>query len=90
MVGITFRYSEEGIPQGLCRAGEMYYVTTAGGLFLPEDYGFGYVKALAEGFYGIPRVRLISAAGLDIDGADEEGILRDCMDEIIDHWEENA
>jgi FMN-dependent NADH-azoreductase len=35
------------------------------------------VKALAENFYGIREVRLIEAAGLDVDGADAESILRD-------------
>ena len=43
---------------------------------MPEEFGFGYVKALAQGYYGIPDVRLIRAAGLDIDGADAEAIMR--------------
>ena len=73
--GVTFRYTAEGIPQGLCRAKELYYVTTAGGPIFSNDYGFGYVKALAEGFYHIPKVSLIQAEGLDIEGADVEGIL---------------
>ena len=76
VVGISFRYTEEGIPVGLCRADRLFYVTTAGGGFMPEEFGFGYVKALAQGFYGIPDVRLIRAAGLDIDGADAEAIMR--------------
>ncbi|MBQ7172044.1 MAG: NAD(P)H-dependent oxidoreductase [Clostridia bacterium] len=76
VVGITFCYTPEGRPKGLCRAKRLSYVTTAGGDFFPEEYGFGYVKALAETFYGIPEVRLIKAAGLDLDGADPEAILR--------------
>ena len=76
VVGITFRYTEEGVPASLCRAKRLHYVTTAGGNYVPEEFGFGYVKALAQGFYGIPDVRLIRAAGLDIDGADAEAILR--------------
>ncbi|MDO4845610.1 MAG: ACP phosphodiesterase, partial [Oscillospiraceae bacterium] len=52
------------------------YVTTAGGTFFPEAYGFGYVKALAENFYGIHDVRLIKATGLDLDGADVEELLK--------------
>ena len=31
ITGITFQYSPEGIPEGLCRAERMIYVTTAGG-----------------------------------------------------------
>ena len=82
VVGITFRYSEEGAPIGLCRAKELVYVATAGGTFVPEEYGFGYVKALAQGYYGIPDVRLVQAVGLDLDGADPEAILRACMERL--------
>ena len=74
--GITFRYTAEGMPVSLCRAKRLYYVTTAGGCFVPEEFGFGYVEALARSFYGISDVRLIKAVGLDTDGADAEGILR--------------
>ena len=77
VLGITFSYTPEGTPEGLCRAKELYYVMTAGGAFCPEDYGFGYIKALAENFYGIQRVSLIKAVALDIIGADVEEILRE-------------
>ena len=80
--GIVFRYTEEGIPEGLCRAEKLYYVTTAGGSVYSDEYGFGYVKALAQTFYGIPDVRLIKAEGLDIAGADVEGILQEAIREI--------
>lgn len=79
VVGITFRYTEEGIPQGLCRAEKIYYVTTAGGPFAPDEFGFGYVKALAQGYYGIADCELIKAVGLDIVGADAEAILQESM-----------
>ena len=73
--GITFYYTPEGIPAGLCRARCLTYVTTAGGEFFPEEYGAGYVKALAQTFYGIPEFRLIKATGLDIAGADTDAII---------------
>lgn len=76
VTGITFTYSPEGIPQGLCRAKSLYYVTTAGGSIFSEEFGYGYVKALAQGFYGITETRMIKAEGLDIDGADVEEILK--------------
>jgi FMN-dependent NADH-azoreductase len=82
VIGITFEYSPEGTPISKCRARKFYYVTTAGGTFVPEDYGFGYVKALAQGFYGIQDVRLIKATGLDIYGADVEGIMQDAIASI--------
>ena len=76
VAGITFRYSEEGIPIGLCKAKTLYYVTTAGGFFMPEEFGFGYVQSMARNYYGIQDVRLIKAAGLDIAGADAEAIMQ--------------
>ena len=79
--GITFVYTPEGYPKGLCRAGELYYVTTAGGNFLPWEFGFGYIRSLAENFYGIRDVKLIQACGLDIIGADVEKILEASVDE---------
>lgn len=84
IVGITFRYTEEGIPKGLCKAKRLYYVTTAGGLYVPEEYGFGYVKALAQGYYGIQDVRKIEAVGLDIDGADVNAIMASAEEALID------
>lgn len=82
VVGITFRYTPEGIPEGLCRAKRLYYVTTAGGEFVPEQYGFGYIKALAQNFYHIKDIELIKATGLDIEGAPVERIMRDCEERI--------
>ena len=76
VLGVTFLYTPEGMPKGLCRAKSLTYITTAGGNAVPEEFGFGYVKALAQNFYGIPDVRLIKAEGLDIVGADTEAILQ--------------
>lgn len=85
VTGITFRYTPEGTPVGLCRAKRLTYVMTCGGTFVPEDYGFGYVKTLAQSFYGIPDVRLVKAVGLDIDDADTEAILRKAEEQIRDN-----
>ena len=52
--------------RGLCKAKKLYYVMTAGGNYVPEEFGFGYVKALAQNFYGIKNVELIKKTGLDI------------------------
>jgi len=81
--GITFVYTPEGIPKGLCKARRLYYVTTAGGDYVPDEYGFGYVRALAGGYYGITDARQIKAVGLDIVGADAEAILRECIEREI-------
>ncbi|MBQ6392909.1 MAG: NAD(P)H-dependent oxidoreductase [Eubacterium sp.] len=82
VLGITFTYSPEGIPQGLCRAKKLYYVMTAGGNYVPLEYGFGYVKALAQNFYGIREVQLIKAVGLDIMDADPKKIIKESMEKI--------
>ena len=84
VTGITFRYTETGEPQGLCKAKKLYYVTTAGGRIYSDAYGYGYVKALAQQFYGIPETEMISAEGLDIIGADTEALLQDAIRNIRD------
>ena len=88
VVGITFQYSAEGIPLSLCRAKRLFYVTTAGGFFVPEDYGFGYVKALAQGYFGIGDVRKIEADGLDIYGADVDAIMASAEKALSDIFTE--
>ncbi|MGN0691265.1 MAG: NAD(P)H-dependent oxidoreductase [Oscillospiraceae bacterium] len=77
---ITFTY-KTGVPSGLCRAEKLYYVTTVGGPFIP-DFGYGYVKALAENFFGIGDVRCIYAENLDIIGADTDSILDAAAEKI--------
>ena len=79
VLGITFEYTPQGMPITMCKANRLYYVTTAGGAFVPEEFGFGYVKALAQGFYGIEDVRQIRAVGLDIEGADVDAIICEAM-----------
>ena len=75
VTGLTFRYSQEGRPESLCRAKLLCYVTTAGGPIGQNDFGFAYVKAMAQNFFGISDVRRFSAEGLDIYGADVQGIM---------------
>lgn len=74
--GVTFEYSPEGVPLGLCRARRLTYVTTAGGPILSDAFGFGYIEALAREFYHIPQIDQVKAEGLDLQGADVEGLLR--------------
>lgn len=78
--GITFEYNAQGIPQGLCRARRLIYVTTAGGPII-RNFGFEYIKALANEFFGIRDVRLIKAEGLDVLGADVRKIMEQAKTE---------
>jgi len=80
--GLTFVYNDKGIPEGLCRAKRLIFVTTAGG-FIPENnYGYNYVKQLCTDLFGISDTVCIKAEGLDIYGADIPAILKTAENEI--------
>ena len=81
--GITFRYSEKGIPVGLCKAEKLYYITTSGGFINENNFGFDYVKALAKTLFGIKTVQSFSAEGLDIEGADIGHILQEAKENAV-------
>ena len=80
---ITFRYSEKGIPVGLCKADKLYYVTTSAVFIGENNFGFDYVRAIATGFFGIGDVKFFSAEGLDIYGADVNLIMQKAKEEIL-------
>lgn len=75
VTGIVSEYDENGMPHGLCKAQELYYVTTAGGPYDPT-FSYGYVESLAKNFFGIPTTHLVKAEMLDIVGNDTEKILK--------------
>ena len=81
--GLTFRYSDKGVPVGLCKAKKLYYVTTSGGFIAENNLGFDYVKALATTLFGIKDIKFFSAEGLDIYGADVEAIMRNAKDNML-------
>lgn len=81
VAGVTFRYNAHGVPEGLCGAKRLVYVTTAGGP-IHQNLGFEYVEALARTFYGIADIRLVKAEGLDVWGANPEAILEEAKREI--------
>ena len=81
---VTFRYTSDGSPEGLCRAKTLDYVTTSGGYIGQNDFGFSYISALARDFFGIQRIRRYTAEGLDIFGADPDDILRKAMAAITE------
>ena len=82
--GITFRYSDQGRPESLCKAKALHYVTTSGGFIGQNDFGFSYVKALAQNFFEINEVNRYAAEGLDIFGADVDAIIRKAKAEIAE------
>ena len=82
VTGIVSKYSDEGLPVGLCRADKLYYVSTSGGPFIP-DYSFNYIRDLATQYFGIGDVQLIKAEWLDIVGNDPEAIVSDAIAGIL-------
>ena len=84
--GITFEYSETGRPVSKCRAKKLYYITTSGGYIGNNNFGFDYVKALAENFFGINDISFYSAEGLDIFGADIKSIMDEAKERITNSY----
>ncbi len=71
-LNVTFKYDENGMQRGLCKADRMIYITTAGGpLISDNDFGGSYMKAMC-GVYGIPKYSSLSADLMDVDGVDSE------------------
>lgn len=82
VTGIVSEYSENGMPHGLCRADELIYITTSGGPYNP-DFSFGYINELAKIFFGIPKVTLVKAEMLDVEGFNAEEIVSGTIEKII-------
>ncbi len=89
VIGLTFAYTDDGLPISLCKAKKLFYLTTAGGKIFSEEYGFGYIKALAKTFYGIDECVCIKAEGLDIYGADVNALLDNAKNKIDRYFTEN-
>lgn len=85
--GLTFKYTENG-PLGLCKAKKLIYISTSGGDFVP-NFGFEYIKTLANMLFGIKDVIKFSAGGLDVWGNDVDAILADVKKEINKYLTEN-
>lgn len=80
--GITFKYNERGIPEGLCNIKKIIYVTTSGGSIGDFNMGYDYVKTLAEGLFNIGDIQFFSAENLDIYGNDVEAIMSKAQNTI--------
>ena len=81
VTNVTFKYGKDGRPIGLCKANELYFVSTAGGKFIPS-FGYDYIQGLSKGLLGIPKTELIYAERLDIIGADVPTIMETAKKDI--------
>ncbi|HHX72686.1 MAG TPA: FMN-dependent NADH-azoreductase [Clostridiales bacterium] len=80
--GVTFKYTEHG-PVGLC-SGKVAHITARGGEYstgLLADWEMGdrYMRTIL-GFLGLTDFQTIAAEGLDIVGADVEGIVNEAIE----------
>lgn len=71
--GIAFTYVETG-SLGLCKAKKMMYISTAGGFVPGSHAGEEYMKQICD-FYGVGKFEAYSVQGLDIEGADVNGMM---------------
>ncbi|MBQ6670897.1 MAG: NAD(P)H-dependent oxidoreductase [Firmicutes bacterium] len=82
IVNIAFEYGPNNSVIPLCKASKLFYVTTSGGTIVNDSFGYGYVKELAEFFWGIKETHLIKVEGLDAEGADVPAIMENAIAHI--------
>ena len=82
VAGITFQYINSR-PTGLCKAKSLTYVTTSGGPIF-DDFGYTYIKTLAEKFYGIKKTSAIRATNLDVDMISAQDLLKKATISVIE------
>jgi FMN-dependent NADH-azoreductase len=81
-LGISFVYTDDGVPKGLTNIKRAYYVTTRGG-FTDDGHDLGFIMFKeVVGMHGAKDVRVLSANALDIVGNDPESILNDAISRI--------
>lgn len=82
--GITFTSTENGL-QGLCKANNLIYLTSRGGIYNndPMEQATPYINSLCK-FFGIENFKCIAADGMDIQGYDSKKSLDDAMQSARD------
>ena len=80
-VGLISVYDENGVPHGTCKAKKLYYVSTAGGPFIP-DYSYEWIRAVVTRSFGIRETKLIYAENLDIVGHNPDEIMEKAIASI--------
>lgn len=80
--GVTFDMNSEGQYFTLCKAKKLTFLITAGGPIPENDHAFGYIKTLAQEFWGIDDIQYFKADCLDIYGVDVEKELGKVFSEI--------
>ena len=78
VAGVTFTYSDHG-NVGLCNAGKLLFLSTAGGPFAP-NCGSDHLRALC-GLFGISSYEFIGAPMQDVQEVDSAAILEGALTE---------
>jgi Acyl carrier protein phosphodiesterase len=82
IVGVVYKFSENGQPIGLCSAEKMYYVTTRGGYVGNEnDLGFATLTQLGN-LCGIKEVTCIGVDGFDIPINDPNTLVKTAINDL--------
>ncbi len=80
---ITFIYDNTGIPKSLCKFEKLVYISTSGGMVEAENCATNYINTVGK-FLGGCKPIYCFAQGLDIWGADVEGILDRAFREVLE------
>lgn len=86
--GLSFDVDSKGVYHSLCAAKTLTFVTTSGGITQnpQDDHAFGLIRTLNDQFWHIPDLKLVSAAGLDIYGADVDALLTAAAKKACPLW----
>lgn len=82
IAGITFQYTN-GRPTGLCKAEKLTYITTSGGPIF-DDFGYTYVKTLAQKFYGIQNTKAVRVMNLDVNMISAQELLEKATVSVVE------
>ena len=80
--GVTFAYSDGGIPVKLCRADSLVYITTAGGFISDSPSVKSHFEDLGA-LFAIEDVRFYCAQGLDVFPEKAEQILEQTFEKML-------
>ena len=88
IVGLTFHYIADDVPQTLSKVRKLVFITTAGGTMINDEYGYGYLKAVFENFFEVKDFAYFKAEKLDLYGAEPEKILEETRRQIDAYFAE--
>lgn len=82
--GITFSSTENGLV-GLCKADNLIYLTTRGGIYIddPMEQAIPHLNALSK-FFGFKNFKYVAADGMNVEGFDSKKSLEDAIQQARD------